>query len=82
MGWIAPLWIGLAVGAAARWLHPSGKRLGWLAALLAGVFGALVGYYGGQFAHLYADGQVMAWTAAVIGAMVVPAAWGLLRGGR
>ncbi|NMV38593.1 GlsB/YeaQ/YmgE family stress response membrane protein [Ralstonia insidiosa] len=82
MGWIAPLWIGLAVGAAAHWLYPGGKRLGWLAALLAGVIGALVGYYGGQFAHLYSDGQIMAWTAAVIGAMVVPAAWGLLRGGR
>ncbi|MGD7314192.1 GlsB/YeaQ/YmgE family stress response membrane protein, partial [Ralstonia pseudosolanacearum] len=27
-----------------------------------------------------ADGQVLAWTAAVAGAMAVPAAWGLLRG--
>ena len=79
MGWIGPLWIGLAVGVAARWLHPAGKRLGWPAALLMGALGALVGYYSGQFVHLYADGQIMAWTAAVVGAMMLPAAWGLLR---
>jgi hypothetical protein len=41
--------------------------------------GALLGYYSGQFAHLYADGQIMAWTAAVVGAMLLPAARGLLR---
>jgi uncharacterized membrane protein YeaQ/YmgE (transglycosylase-associated protein family) len=76
---MAPLWIGLAVGATARWLHPNGKRMGWLAALLTGVVGALLGYYSGQFAHLYADGQIMAWTAAVVGALLLPAAWGLLR---
>ncbi|AMP36499.1 GlsB/YeaQ/YmgE family stress response membrane protein [Ralstonia solanacearum] len=80
MGWIGPLWVGLAVGAAARWLHPHGTRPGLLAAMLAGAVGALLAYYGGQFAHLYADGQVLAWTAAVVGAMVVPAGWGLLRG--
>lgn len=79
MGWIGPLWTGLAVGVAARWLLPAGKRLGWRAALLSGSVGALVGYYGGQFVHLYADGQIMAWTAAVVGAMVLPAACGLLR---
>jgi len=79
MGWIGPLWIGLAVGATARWLHPAGKRLGWPVALLTGVVGALIGYYSGQFVHLYADGQIMAWTAAVVGAMLLPAAWGLLR---
>ncbi|OCS48175.1 GlsB/YeaQ/YmgE family stress response membrane protein [Ralstonia pickettii] len=79
MGWIGPLWIGLAVGIAARWLHPAGKRLGWVAALLTGGIGALLGYYSGQFAHLYADGQIMAWTAAVVGAMLLPAAWGLSR---
>ncbi|MDB0572366.1 GlsB/YeaQ/YmgE family stress response membrane protein [Ralstonia solanacearum] len=80
MGWIGPLWVGLAVGAAARWLHPRGMRLGLLSAMLAGAAGALLAYYGGQFARLYADGQVLAWTAAVVGAMVVLAAWGLLRG--
>lgn len=79
MGWIGPLWIGLAVGTAARWLHPAVKRLSWLAALLSGAAGALIGYYGGQFVHLYADGQIMAWTAAVVGAMLLPGAWGLLR---
>ncbi|MHA6910691.1 GlsB/YeaQ/YmgE family stress response membrane protein [Ralstonia pseudosolanacearum] len=80
MGWIGPLWVGLAVGAAARWLHPRGMRLGLLAAMLAGAAGALLAYYGGQLAHLYADGQVLAWTAAVAGAMAGPAAWGLVRG--
>ncbi|CAJ0799048.1 hypothetical protein LMG7141_03615 [Ralstonia condita] len=79
MGWLGPLWIGLAVGGAAHWLHPAGKRLGWRPALLAGALGALAGYYGGQFAHLYADGQILAWTAAVVGAMLAPAVWGLLR---
>ncbi|TXD84985.1 GlsB/YeaQ/YmgE family stress response membrane protein, partial [Ralstonia pseudosolanacearum] len=34
MGWIGPLWVGLAVGAAARWLHPRGMPLGLLAAML------------------------------------------------
>ncbi|AJW43272.1 MULTISPECIES: GlsB/YeaQ/YmgE family stress response membrane protein [Ralstonia] len=82
MGWIGPLWIGLAVGAAARWLHPThagGRRMGWRPALCTGALGALLGYYGGQFAHLYADGQILAWTAAVVGAMLLPAVWGLVR---
>ena len=48
MGWIGPLWIGLVVGAAARVLHPTGMRLGLLAAMLAGIVGALLAYYGGQ----------------------------------
>ncbi|MFP3890304.1 GlsB/YeaQ/YmgE family stress response membrane protein [uncultured Ralstonia sp.] len=79
MGWIGPLWIGLVVGAAARVLHPTGMRLGLLAAMLAGIVGALLAYYGGQLVHLFADGQVLAWTAAVVGAMVAPAVWGLVR---
>lgn len=65
---------GGAVAASAR------DAAGLPAAMLAGAAGALLAYYGGQLAHLYADGQVLAWTAAVAGAMAVPAAWGLLRG--
>jgi uncharacterized membrane protein YeaQ/YmgE (transglycosylase-associated protein family) len=53
--------------------------MGWRPALCAGALGALLGYYGGQFAHLYADGQILAWTAAVVGAMLLPAVWGLVR---
>ncbi len=71
--------VGALAGLAARSLHPAG-RISLLAAVVFGVLGALAAFYGGRGVHLFVDGQMMGWGAAILGAGVMVGVWGVVRG--
>jgi hypothetical protein len=62
--------VGAMVGLAGRLLP---------AALWLGALGAWAFFYAGRAAHFFTDGQLFGWGAAIVGAALFVAAWGLLR---
>ncbi len=81
MGLIGTLFVGLIVGAIARFLMPGDQKMGWIMTMLVGVGGSLVAGYFGQVLGWYHAGQGAGWIASVVGAVVLLFAVGKLRGG-
>jgi len=71
--------VGAIVGLAGRLMHPSGRVVSLPAALLLGVTGALAAFYAGRAAHLFSDGQLLGWGAAITGSAALVALWGVVR---
>ncbi|NYI02920.1 GlsB/YeaQ/YmgE family stress response membrane protein [Cupriavidus plantarum] len=71
--------VGAIVGCVARMTHPAGRVVSLIAAPVLGAAGALLAFYGGRALHLFTDGQLMGWGAAILGAALLVAVWGLLR---
>ncbi|MEN7526546.1 MULTISPECIES: hypothetical protein [unclassified Cupriavidus] len=71
--------VGAVVGLAGALLHPAGRVVRVPVALLLGMAGALSAFYGGRAAHLFTDGQLWGWGAAIFGAALLVAVWGVAR---
>jgi len=80
MGLIGTLFVGLIVGAIARFLMPGEQKMGWIMTMLLGVGGSLVAGYFGQVLGWYHAGQGAGWIASVVGAVVLLFAVGKMRG--
>jgi uncharacterized membrane protein YeaQ/YmgE (transglycosylase-associated protein family) len=81
MGIIATLFIGLIVGAIARFLLPGDQKMGWILTILLGVAGSFLAGYVGQALGWYAVGQPAGFIGSVVGALVLLFAWSKLAGG-
>ncbi|WP_371151486.1 GlsB/YeaQ/YmgE family stress response membrane protein [Buchananella felis] len=83
MGFIAFLLLGLIAGAIAKALMPGKQEGGWIATLVLGVIGAMVGgWLGGILldAKLGNFWDLKSWVLAIGGSLVVLAVWGALTG--
>lgn len=74
---LGTFFVGMAVGLAARLLHPAGRTMTIALALLLGGVGALAAFYAGRALSLFVDGQLSGWTAAILGAAVLVGVVGL-----
>lgn len=84
MSVIGFLIVGLVAGALAKMILPGRAGGGWLATLLLGVIGALVGGFLGS--ALFSVGlsgfwSLQTWSLALAGSLIVLAVWGILRRG-
>ena len=78
LGWIV---LGLIAGAIAKALMPGEQGGGWLATLLLGVVGALVGgWIGSALFHVGLNEfwSLSTWLLAIVGSLVVLFIWGLV----
>ena len=78
LGWIV---LGLIAGAIAKALMPGEQGGGWLATLLLGVVGALVGgWIGSALFHVGLNEfwSLSTWLLAIVGSLVVFFIWGLI----
>lgn len=81
LGWIL---IGLIMGALAKAVLPGRQGGGWLATLLLGVVGAIVGgllgtlFWGGE--GLTSFWSLRTWILAFVGSIIVLAIWGAIKG--
>ncbi|MEZ2371001.1 GlsB/YeaQ/YmgE family stress response membrane protein [Arthrobacter sp. RCC_34] len=78
LGWIV---LGLIAGAIAKALMPGQQGGGWLATLLLGVVGALVGgWIGSALFHVGLNEfwSLSTWLLAIVGSLVVLFIWGLI----
>jgi uncharacterized membrane protein YeaQ/YmgE (transglycosylase-associated protein family) len=80
MGFIAFLILGLIAGAIAKLILPGDQAGGWLATLVLGVIGALLGGWIGS--ALFGVGlenfwSIQTWIVAIVGSIIVLLIWGL-----
>jgi uncharacterized membrane protein YeaQ/YmgE (transglycosylase-associated protein family) len=71
MGLLATIFVGLIVGAIARFIMPGDQKLGWILTILLGIGGSLIAGYVGQAAGWYEAGEGAGWIASVVGALVL-----------
>lgn len=79
MGLIGTLFVGLVVGAIARFVLPGEQKMGWIMTCLLGVAGAVAASAVGQWMGWYQAGQGAGWLASIAGAVVLLLIVGMLR---
>lgn len=79
MGLIGTLFVGLIVGAIARFVVPGEQRMGWFMTCLLGVGGSMAAGFIGQQLGWYQPGQGAGWIASVGGAVLLLLIVGKLR---
>ncbi len=83
MGFLAFLLLGLIVGAIARAILKDKIAGGWLASLIIGILGALLGGWIGSLTGLGDVNEffsISTWLLAILGAVIVLAIWGAITG--
>jgi uncharacterized membrane protein YeaQ/YmgE (transglycosylase-associated protein family) len=68
---ITTIFVGLIVGALARFIMPGDQKMGWIMTILLGIGGSLGAGYVGQALGMYAVGEPAGWIASVVGALVL-----------
>ena len=71
MGIISAIFIGLIVGAIAKFLMPGRDPGGWLVTILIGLAGSFIGTYLGQALGLYRAGEPAGFIGLIVGAMIL-----------
>ena len=71
---------GLVIGVLARLIKPGADPMGWIMTILLGVAGSFLASYAGAALGLYAPGQPAGFVASVVGAIVLLALYGLVKG--
>lgn len=77
---LGTLIVGFIVGLIARALKPGDDKLGIVMTSLLGVAGAFIANYAGTALGWYREGEVAGWIASVVGAIVLLALYGLVKG--
>ena len=77
---LGTLIVGFIVGLVARALKPGDDKLGIVMTALLGVAGAFVANYAGSALGWYREGEAAGWIASVVGAVVLLALYGLVKG--
>ena len=77
---LGTLIVGFIVGLIARALKPGDDKLGIVMTSLLGVAGAFVANYAGTTLGWYREGEAAGWIASVVGAIVLLALYGLVKG--
>ncbi|MFJ3956848.1 GlsB/YeaQ/YmgE family stress response membrane protein [Arthrobacter sp. NPDC090010] len=81
MGFIGWIVLGLIAGAIAKAIMPGKQGGGWLATLLLGVVGALLGgWIGSAVFHVGLNEfwSLSTWLLAIVGSLIVLFIWGLI----
>ena len=77
---LGTLIVGFIVGLIARALKPGDDKLGIVMTALLGVAGAFDANYAGTALGWYREGEAAGWIASVVGAIVLLALYGLVKG--
>jgi uncharacterized membrane protein YeaQ/YmgE (transglycosylase-associated protein family) len=81
MSFLGFILLGLICGAIAKAILPGRQGGGWIATLILGVVGALLGgWLGGLIFHVSYDGffSIKSWIIAIVGSIIVLLIWGAI----
>jgi uncharacterized membrane protein YeaQ/YmgE (transglycosylase-associated protein family) len=79
MGLLWTLLIGLVVGALAKFIMPGKDPGGLIITMLIGIAGAFVARFLGQMLGLYAEGEAAGFIGSLIGAIILLAAYRMIK---
>lgn len=71
MNLIGTIFIGLLVGAVARFIMPGKQNMGWILTIVLGVAGSFVATKIGELLGWYAEGQTAGFLMSVVGALLL-----------
>jgi uncharacterized membrane protein YeaQ/YmgE (transglycosylase-associated protein family) len=77
---IGTIIIGFIIGVIAKFVHPGREHMGMVATTLLGIGGSVVASYAGQALGWYEPGQPAGIIGAVVGAIIILAVYGRLKG--
>lgn len=80
MSIIGTIIIGFLIGILAKLLHPGKENMGFIVTTLLGIGGSVVASQAGRFLGFYEPGQTAGWIASIIGAIVLLAIYGAIKG--
>jgi uncharacterized membrane protein YeaQ/YmgE (transglycosylase-associated protein family) len=80
MSYLYMAFIGLIVGAVARFVLPGKQNLGWIMTAILGIGGSFLANYAGSALGLYKAGEVSGFIASVIGAVILLVVYGMVKG--
>lgn len=83
MGFLAFIILGLIAGAIAKAIMPGRQGGGWLATMILGVVGAIVGGWLGSLlfgASVNKFWSLSSWLLAIVGSLIVLGIWGAITG--
>jgi len=80
MGILWTIVIGFVIGDIAKFLHPARDGMGFIMTTLVGIGGSLLATWIGQALGWYAPGQATGFIGATIGAIVLLAVYGKVKG--
>lgn len=85
MNFLAFLLLGLIAGAIAKAILPGKQGGGWIATLILGVIGAMLGgWIGGALFNADTSSffSIVSWIWAIVGSLIVLVIWGFITGRR
>ena len=71
MEYLYMAFIGLIVGAVARFVLPGEQKLGWIMTAILGIAGSFLANYAGAALGWYKGGETSGFIASVIGAVIL-----------
>ena len=71
--------IGLIVGAVARFVLPGNQSLGWIMTAVLGIAGSFLANYAGAALGWYKGGEASGFIASVIGAVILLVIYGMVK---
>jgi uncharacterized membrane protein YeaQ/YmgE (transglycosylase-associated protein family) len=80
MSYLYMAFIGLIVGAVARFVLPGKQNLGWIMTAILGIAGSFLANYAGTALGWYKAGEVSGFIASVIGAVILLVVYGMVKG--
>ncbi len=80
MSYLYMAFIGLIVGAVARFVLPGKQNLGWIMTAVLGIAGSFLANYVGAAIGWYKAGDVSGFIASVVGAVVLLVIYGMVKG--
>ena len=80
MAYIYMAFIGLIVGAVARFVLPGKQNLGWIMTALLGIAGSFLANYAGAALGWYKAGETSGFIASVVGAVILLVVYGMVKG--
>jgi uncharacterized membrane protein YeaQ/YmgE (transglycosylase-associated protein family) len=80
MSYLYMAFIGLIVGAVARFVLPGKQNLGWIMTAILGIAGSFLANYAGAALGWYKAGEVSGFIASVIGAVILLVVYGMVKG--
>jgi uncharacterized membrane protein YeaQ/YmgE (transglycosylase-associated protein family) len=80
MEYLGMAFLGLIIGAIARFVLPGKQSMGWIMTAVLGIAGSFLANYAGAAIGWYKSGDTAGYIASIIGAVILLVIYGMVKG--